>query len=97
MTDNVMYRRNHATRRFAEHSPLRERVSFEKRTVICPCGATVVMADGHMAVHVEYLGFTRCPYSNRSHAEALEMDKNMTDAYLLPGEGGFGDEEAQWN
>lgn len=92
-----LYVRHHATRRFAEGNSRDLPVTWGRKPVICQCGARTTLLGAYYAEHTEYLGFTRCPYSGRSEKEAAEMDKSMTDVYLLPGEGGYGDGEALWN
>ena len=59
-----MYSHNRGTRRYAV--PSRELFPVTE-TVQCPfCMADVLMIDGRMKMHLEYMGFTVCPVSGFS-------------------------------
>ena len=84
-----LYRRNHATRRYAGATTEMETVA----AIVCPfCGLETTTIDNRIAEHVERCGFTRCPGVGVQPGVAARRAKQLTADYRLLSECAFGDE-----
>lgn len=82
-----IYAHNRGTRRFSGHSHDAIPVTTTER---CPlCLGLVAVYENRIRAHLEHGGFTQCPVSGLSPANAKARAATMRSDYLLEQEGGF--------